>query len=173
VIPNDHYEEDRTVRTTFISVAIAAVAAAAAANASASGTAFKSNVCRLVSPAQIARIPALSSNCANAAPTQAPGATLYTGNWSGSPALQLTVAAYTDRGALQRATRNLKQGLPAAPHRVTGIGTAAYTATGANATGVHFTVGKYVAYLTLAGVTGKAATAQAETLAKSIVQRLR
>ena len=160
------------MRPLSITVAIAAVAAAVAANASASGTAFKSNVCGLVTQAQIARIPGLSSHCANAAPTRAPGSTHYIGNWSGRRA-----PAHRRRVHRQRRTpagdAQSKQGLAATPHKVPGIGTAAYTATGANATGVHFAVGKYVAYLTLTGVTGKAATAQAETLARSVVQRLR
>lgn len=165
------------MRTTSIALGLSALAAVAASAASASGTTFKSNVCGLVPPARVATIHGISSNCTNAAPTQGPGAKLYTGNWPGktptSPQLQLTIAAYTDKGALQLAKHNLKQGLPGTPHRVTGIGTAAYAGSGANATGVHFAVGKYVAYLTLAGVTGRAATAEAETLAKSIVPRLR
>lgn len=84
--------------------------------------------------------------------------------------MQVTVALYTDQGALQLATRNLKQGLPGGtPRKVAGIGSAAYEATGATSTGLHFRVGKYIAYLTL---NKPRATASLETLAKAVAARL-
>ena len=139
---------------------------------------FGSNVCKLVTPAKIATIPGVSLNCTKAPATPGPGATIYTGNWPGttssSPHLQLTVAVYTDHGALQLATRNLKQGLPGPPHKVSGIGTAAWAGSGAHSAGVHFAVGTSIAYLTLTGPTTKTPSITAvEAIARSIVPLLR
>ena len=98
---------------------------------------------------------------------------MYVGNWTGpagSTHLQLTIAAYSDQGILQVAKRNLRQGLPGGtPRSVAAIGSAAYEASGAKSSGIHFSVGKYVAYLTL----GKPrATASLEAFAKTIAARL-
>jgi hypothetical protein len=161
----------RTSRLT-IAVALAGLAAAAPAGASRS---FNGNVCGLVSAGQLATIKGVSTHCAKARPLTGPGSTMYTANWAGktssSPRLQVTVALYTDPGALTLAKRNLKQGFPGGtPRRVAGIGTAAYEASGAGATGIHFAVGKHVVYITLSGKLRS--KAPLEALAKAIAARL-
>ena len=51
----------------------------------------------------------------------------------------MTVASYTDQGALALAKRNLNQGFPGGtPKRMAGIGTGAYEATGAGSSAIHF-----------------------------------
>jgi hypothetical protein len=151
-------------------VALLALTATSAASA---GTGFAGNVCTLIPARQIAPIVGSPSHCTKAPTTQGPGSTMYVGTWTGpagSPHLQLTISAYSDQGVLQMAKLNLRQGLPGGtPKRVTGIGSAAYEASASKSTGIHFSVGKYVAYLTL----GKPrATASLEALAKTIAARL-
>jgi hypothetical protein len=137
---------------------------------------FDGKVCGLVSAKQVAAIPGVSSHCTSARPAKGPGSTIYAGTWNGTsptaPALQVTVALYTDKGALQLATRNLAQGLPGSPPRkLTGIGSAAYEATGASAIGIHFAVHDDVVYVILT-TTGKPPRASLEQLAKAIAARL-
>ena len=138
---------------------------------------FKGNVCGLVTAKQATAIAGLSSKCTRTAPSQGPGSTIYVGNWAGlsktSPTLQVTVAVYTDPGALKLARQNLKQGLPGPPKKVAGIGSAAYEAKGALSAGIHVAVGKYIAYITLAttGAPPKSATVL-EPLAKAVAARL-
>jgi hypothetical protein len=115
--------------------------------------AFDGKVCGLVPAKQIATVPGISLNCTNARPSKGIGSTNYIGNWAGktasSPSLQITIALYTDSGALQLAKRNLAQGLPGTPKKVAGIGSGAYEAVGASSAGIHFSVGKYIAYVIL------------------------
>ena len=163
----------------FSKLALAATLVAALVGAPAAGARldFSGNVCQLVTAKQITAIPGVSSKCTNAAPSKGPGSTIYVGNWAGktptSPTVQVTVALYTDSGALKLAKSNLKQGLPGPPKKVAGIGSAAYEAIGGFSAGVHFNVGKYVVYLSLNTV-GKPpqSTASLETLAKGIAARL-
>ncbi len=158
-----------------IAILFAALTAASVAGARSN---FNGNVCQLASAKQITAIPGVSTKCANAKPTKGPGSTITTGNWAGktptSPQLQVTVASYTDTGALKLAKSNLKQGLPGGtPKKLTGIGSAAYEATAASSTGIHFAVGRYVVYLNLTSI-GRPprATAPLEALAKTIAGRL-
>jgi hypothetical protein len=134
--------------TSLLVVVALAVATAAAAAA----PPFHGNVCGLLTARQVAALPGVLARCTNLPPTQGPGSTLYVGHWAGktpgSAGLQVTVASYADQGALALASRNLRQGLPGTPKRVTGIGTAAYEATGATSSAIHFAVGKYAVYLT-------------------------
>ena len=152
-------------------------AALAAASAAGAATDFKGNVCAMVPAKQVTAIAGVSSNCANAKPSQGPGSTIYVGNWAGltrkSPTVQVTVAVYTDTGALQLAKQNLKQGLPGPPKKVAGIGSAAYEAKGALSAGIHLSVGKYIAYINLStiGTPPKSATVL-EPLAKAVAARL-
>jgi hypothetical protein len=83
------------------------------------------------------------------------------------------VSSYSDHGLLQLAKRNLNQGLPATPKKVTGIGSAAYEATAPNSTGLRFAVGKYVV-LVAVNTIGKPSwsTKAVEALAKAIAARL-
>lgn len=131
-------------------VAVAIIVATAAAPAAA-GPSFAGNVCRLVTTRQIAAIPGVSTRCTNMRPAQGPGSTIHVGHWAGktpgSPGLQVTVTSYADQGALQLAKRNLGQGLPGTPKRVSGIGAAAYEATGTGSSAIRFAVGKYVVYV--------------------------
>jgi hypothetical protein len=157
-----------------------AVALVAAAASGVSGHPFANNACKLITPAQIAKIPGVAANCTKTAPAPALGATLYQGNWPGktrtSSRLQLVVAVYTDKNALALAKRNLDQGLPGTPaHKLTGIGDGAYEGTGENAVGVNFAVGKYVAYLTLTAAVGSHPPPPGTLvpLAKSITASLR
>ena len=147
--------------------------------ASAAGAApgFKGNVCALVSAKQVTAIPGVSSKCTNAKPSPGPGSTNYVGNWAGltprSPTVQVTVAVYTDTGALQLAKHNLKQGLPGPPKKVAGIGSAAYEGKGALSAGIHVSVGKYIAYISLNTIgTPPKSAAVIEPLAKAVAARL-
>jgi len=147
--------------------------ALAATSAASAGSRFAGNVCALIPTKQVTRVVGSPSHCTKAPTTPGPGSTMYVGNWAGpagSPPLQLTISVYSDQGFLQLAKRNLKQGLPGGtPKSVAGIGSAAYEASGAGSTGIHFSVGKYVAYLSL----GKPrATTSLEALAKTIAARL-
>ncbi len=154
-------------------VLLAALAAAAPAGA---GPGFDGNVCRLVSAKQVAPLTGSPSRCTTSPATKGPGSTIFVGTWAGraatSPRLQVTVALYSDPGALALAKRNLRQGLPGAPKKVTGIGTGAYEASGAGAAGIHFTVGKDVASLTLTPAGKERSLASLETLARTIAARL-
>ena len=149
------------------------------ATGSAAGAApgFNGKVCAMVSAKQVTAIAGVSSKCTNAKPSQGPGSTIYVGNWAGltpqSPTVQVTVAVYTDSGALQLATQNLKQGLPGPPKKVAGIGSTAYEAKGGQAVGIHLAVGKYIAYISLdtIGTPPKSATVL-EPLAKAVAARL-
>jgi hypothetical protein len=155
-------------------VATGAILVALAASAPAiGGPAFHGNVCSLVTATQTIPLVGSRSHCASSPATQGPGSTMYVGTWvgaAGAARLQVTIAVYSNQGALQIARRNLAQGLPGGtPKKVTGIGSVAYTGTGAKSTGIHFAFGKYIGYLTL----GKAsATTSLETLAKAVVARL-
>ncbi len=162
-----------------MSLRLAVLVVAALATASAAGAApgFKGNVCGMVSAKQVTAIAGVSSKCTSAKPSQGPGSTIYVGNWAGltpkSPTVQVTVAVYTDTGALQMAKQNLKQGLPGPPKKVAGIGSAAYEAKGALSVGIHVAVGKYIAYISLntIGTPPKSATVL-EPLAKAVAARL-
>ena len=138
---------------------------------------FKGNVAGWSPPSRPPRSPVCRRNAPAPTPLQGPGSTIYVGNWAGlsktSPTLQVTVAVYTDPGALKLARQNLKQGLPGPPKKVAGIGSAAYEAKGALSAGIHVAVGKYVAYITLAttGAPPKSATVL-EPLAKAVAARL-
>lgn len=153
-----------------LAAALAATSAAAAARAP-----FKGKVCALATAKQVGTIKGVSSRCVNAKPQPGPGATIYTGDWAGktptSPNVQVTIQAYKDSGMLTLAKRNLEQGLPGRPKRIAGIGSAAYEATGAGSTAIHFAVGKYVAVVNLT-TTGRRSRLALEALAKSIAARL-
>lgn len=115
--------------------------------------AFAGNVCALLSAKQVTAISGVSTKCANAAPSQGPGSTIYIGNWAGvtptSPTLQVTIASYSDAGLLHLAKQNLKEGLSGPPKKVTGLGAPAYEAKGGLAVGIHITLGKYLVYISL------------------------
>ena len=158
-------------------LAVPVFAALATASAAGAAPSFNGNVCAMVPTKQVTAIAGVSSKCTNAKPSQGPGSTIYVGNWAGltpkSPTVQVTVAAYTDTGALQLAKQNLKQGLPGPPKKVAGIGSAAYEAKGALSVGIHVAVGKYIAYISLntIGTPPKSATVL-EPLAKAVATRL-
>jgi hypothetical protein len=162
------------LRPTLALVLLAALAGASSAPALGAG---KLNVCSLLTAKQVAAIRGVSSKCANAKPAPGPGATIYVANWAGktptSPRVQVTVSLYADQGLLQLAKRNLKQGLPGVPRKVAGIGSAAFEATGASATGIRFAVGKYVALVMVTG-NGKPSwsTKSVEALARAVAARL-
>jgi hypothetical protein len=161
-----------------IGLRLTTVLLAALVTASAAGAApgFKGNVCGIVSAKQVTAIAGVSSKCTNAKPSQGPGSTIYVGNWAGltptSPTVQVTIAAYTDAGALQLAQSNLKQGLPGPPKKVAGLGGPAYEAKGALSAGIHVTVGKYIAYITLSVRTPPKSATVLEPLAKAVAARL-
>jgi hypothetical protein len=162
------------VRGFVLTTAVTLTAGTLAAASAGARPAFSGNVCRLVTAKQIAAIPGLSARCTNARPSKGPGSTLYVGNWQGktpsSPHLQVTVALYLDQGALALAKRNLRQGLPGTPRTVARIGSAAYEASGAGTTGIHFSVGKYVVYITLSA--SRTSRMTVEALGKSIATQL-
>jgi hypothetical protein len=150
------------------------------ASAAARPAAFTGNVCKFVSTAKVTAINGVSAKCTNAPPSAGIGSKIYVGNWAGktpkSPSVQVTIAHYTDSGALKLATSNLKQGLPGGtPKKVKGIGTAAFEATAADATGIHFLVGKYIVYMSLNAVGANPpapARTALESLAKSVAAQL-
>jgi hypothetical protein len=146
-------------------------------SAAGAGSSFNGNVCQLVSAKQATAVLRVSSKCVNAKPLPGPGSTMYTGNWAGkttaSMHLLVTVSAYTDTGALQLAKRNLNQGLPGAPKKLAGVGAAAYQATGAGAAAIRFSVGKYIAFISLNSVsTQPKVTPQLVALAKATAAKL-
>lgn len=155
-------------------VAVLGAALAIAATAVAAPR-FNGKVCTFVPAARVASISGVSARCTNTPPAKGLGSTLYVGNWAGRAAstggLQVTIAVYTDRGALQLATRNLNQGHVGSTHKVTGIGKAAFEATGSVATDIHFAVGNYVVYVTLNAIARPAKTSL-EALARYIAARL-
>ena len=157
--------------------AIIVVAALAAASAAGAKPGFNGNVCGMVSAKQVTAIAGVSSKCTNAKPSRGPGSNIYVGNWAGltpkSPTVQVTVAVYTDTGAFQLAKQNLMQGLPGPPKKVAGIGASAYEAKGALAVGIHVTVGKYIAYISLNAIETPPKSAKViEPLAKVVAARL-
>jgi hypothetical protein len=161
-------------RLTFAAAVVAALVAASVAEA---GSSFKGNVCSVVPPKKVAAISGVSSKCVNAKPSRGPGSMIYVANWAGktptSPRMQVTIALYGDAGLLQLAKRNLNQGLPGTPKKVSGIGSAAYEGVGASSTAIHFSVGKHIAYVSVTAV-GKPSRSAAslEALAKGIAARL-
>jgi hypothetical protein len=133
------------------------VALLAAGPANAKG--FSGDVCALLTAKQATSTGAAAA-CKSAAALPAPGGTQYGGNWAGAttkaPALQVTVVSYTDPTALALAKRNLKEGLNGPPKavKIKGLGTV-YEATSALASGLHFTIGKDVVYLSLTSIAKK------------------
>ena len=163
-------------------LALAGVAVLVLASTAGARPAFDGRVCGLLTAKQIAAVPGLASTCTKTQPSKGIGSTIYIGNWAGktatSPRLQVTVALYTDSGALQLAKRNLAQGLPGPPKKLAGIGTGAYEAIGAASAGIHFSVGTSIAYVSLntraAASTSleKSLEKSLETLAKALAARL-
>lgn len=161
-------------------VAVALGALVFAVSAAARPVPFTGNVCKYVPSAKVTAINGVSAKCTNDPPSAGLGSKLYIGNWAGktkkSPSVQVTIASYTDTGALQLATRNLKQGLPGGtPKPLKGIGTAAFEATGAFETGIHFAVGKYIVYMSLNAVGANPPVVERtklESLAKSLAAEL-
>jgi hypothetical protein len=158
-------------------VVLAVVLATAPAAGAAPG--FKGNVCVLLTAKQVSAIPGVTSSCKNAAPLPAPGGKQYEGDWAGvgpkSPTLQVTVAAYSDPGALQLAVHNLKQGFSGGtPKKVAGIGDAAYEAKGNGlGPGIHVAIGNYIAYISAASIgTPKPTLGQLEPIAKDVAAKL-
>ena len=161
-------------RTT---LALTLVAGLTTVGAAAARTGADTDVCRLLTAKQVTTVKGVSSRCTNARPTAGPGATISSANWAGttlrSPRLQVTVSLYADQGAFRLAKRNLGQGLPGAPRKVAGIGSAAYEATGGFATGIRFADGKYIVLVSVGGV-GKPSWSNrsVEALARAIAGRL-
>jgi hypothetical protein len=161
-------------------VVLALTALVLAASAAARPAAFTGNVCKFVASAKVTAISGVSAKCTNEAVMPGIGSKLYVGNWAGltktSPTVQVTIAKYTDSGAEQLATHNLKQGLPAGtPKLLKGIGSSAFESTAAFETGLHFVKGKDVVYLSLNAVGANppaASRAKLEALAKSIAAKL-
>lgn len=161
----------RSILTLAAVLAVAATGAASAATPT-----FGKNVCSLLSAKQVTAIPGLSPRCTNVAPARGPGSTIYVGRWAAaggtSPSLQVTVSQYKDPGLLRLAQRNLGQGLVATPHKLRGVGAAAYEATGGVAAEVQFTSGAFVVGVTLTAHGKAPSPAAVEQLAKAIVPRL-
>ena len=158
---------------------VAAIAGLVLTSAANARPVFDGKVCGLLTTKQIATVPGLSPACTNARPTKGLGSTLYEGNWPGktptSPILQITIARYTDSGALQLGKRNLPQGLPGGlPKKVAGIGAGAYEAIGASSVGIHFTVGSYIGYASLntRGTASRSLETTLERLARAAAARL-
>jgi hypothetical protein len=139
---------------------------------------FKGNVCGLLTAKQVTAIAGVTAQCNNQPPLPAPGGKQYEGDWKGvtpkSPTLQVTVVVYSDSGWQQKADHNLPQGLPGGtPKKVTGIGDAAYEASGTFAVGIHVAVGKNIAYISLNEV-GKTPNSPVliEPVAKDVAAKL-
>jgi hypothetical protein len=152
------------------------VAALAAGSATAARSTFKGNVCGLLSAKQVTAISGLTAKCTNARPSKGPGSTIYLGNWAGktprSPRLQVTVSAYGDAGMLKLAQRNLNQGLPGTPKKLTGIGTGAYAAVGAGAAAIKFSAGSDVVLVLLNSIGATPKVSSLVPLAKAIAVKL-
>ena len=161
-------------------VGVALGALVLATSASAQTASFTGNVCKFVPTAKVTAIPGVSAKCAETPAALGLGSKIYVGDWAGksakSPTVQVTISHYTDSGALQLATRNLKQGLPGGtPKALTGIGAKAYEATAAFSTGIHFLVGKYIVYLSVNDIGKNPTVAERtpfEALAKAVAAKL-
>jgi hypothetical protein len=80
------------------------------------------------------------------------GSKIYTAIWankSKTAHLTVTVTVYANPSVLKLAQHNLNQGLPGAPMKLKGVGSAAYQATGSGEAGIHFSVGKDVVLIIL------------------------
>lgn len=157
-----------------ILIAVAALASASSAEA-ASG--FNGKVCGLLSAKQVKAIKGVSTKCKNAPATRGIGSIDHVGNWAGvtaaSPRIQVTVSVYADAGMLKLAKRNLKQGLLGPPKKLKGVGTAAYTSTGALGRDVRFSLGKYIVLVNVSGIHKITwTTASVVALAKTVAARL-
>jgi hypothetical protein len=163
------------VRASRLTAVVAVVATLA--TASAAGAKSNLKVCRLLTAKQIATIPGVSSKCTEAKPLPGPGSTIYGGTWAGktptSPSLQVNVSTYADKSVLKLAKSNLNQGLVGTAKKVTGIGSAAYGATGASAAEIHFAAGKDVVAVILTSIGKKPKLTPAlKALAKAIAAKL-
>jgi hypothetical protein len=157
-----------------IVVPVAVLVATASASAS---PAFKGNVCALLTAKQVTAINGVTARCKNKPTLPGLGSKIYEGDWMGatskSPTLQVTLAVYSDSGALKLADHNLEQGLPGGtPQKVTGIGDAAYEAKGAFEAGIHVAVGKYIAYISLGEIGKTPSPALIEPVAKDVAAKL-
>ena len=161
-------------------VAVALGALVFTVSAAARPVPFTGNVCKYVPSAKVTAMNGVSAKCSNTPAAPGLGSKIYVGDWAGktkrSPSVQVTIASYTDTGALQLATRNLKQGLPGGtPKPLKGIGTGAFEATAAYQTGIHFAVGKYIVYMSLNDVGANPPPVERtklEALAKSLAAEL-
>jgi hypothetical protein len=164
-----------TRRALPLAVAAAALACAPAAAARATAP---PNVCKLIPAASVKAIPGTGSACSETPALQAPGGRQYSGTWKGSTPkgtiVEITISVYSDTGFLARARQNLKQGLPTTPaSKLTGVGQAAWYASGEPGTGVHVAKGKEIAYIVVT-TTGKKAWSKAQvvTLAMAVAAKL-
>jgi hypothetical protein len=160
------------VRLSFVAAAVLVVSAPAAASPK-----FNGNVCTLLTQAQVTAITGVSAKCNNQPPLPGMGAKTYVGDWAAlmpkGPTLQVTVSVYSNPGWLAKAIHNLQQGMNGPPKKVTGIGLAAYEATGSFAVGIHTYVGKYLIYISLNEVPKTPSSpALIEPVAKDVVARL-
>jgi hypothetical protein len=159
-------------RMSLVIAAVLAVASSAAASPK-----FNGNVCALLTTQQVTAITGVSAKCNNQPPLPGMGGKTYVGDWASllpkGPTLQVTVSVFSDPVWLAKAIHNLMQGLNGPPKKVTGIGTAAYEATGAYAVGIHTYVGKNLIYISLNEV-GKTPSSPAliAPVAKDVVARL-
>jgi hypothetical protein len=165
------------VRISFRMVAVVLLALAVPAAASAGTTAFKGNVCSLVSSKTVTAIKDVSSACSEQRPLPSPGGKDYVGTWKGltpTTSLQVTIEAFTDSGMRSLAVHNLKQGLVGAPKSVSGIGDAAFEAKNASAVELKLATGKYIAIITLSSVRKPPKSpAELESLGKAVVVALK
>ena len=136
------------------------------------------DVCKTVPSKVVRAVPGVGSTCSETSPLPGVGSVEYTGTWTANPAtaeekeqggtkteesLGVTIARYSDGGALKLAIQNLNQGLPGGPvTAVKDLGGPAYEAEALKTSAIHISWKDYTAYVTLTVV--NAATPSPKTL---------
>jgi hypothetical protein len=145
------------------------------------------NVCKTLPSKVVRAIPGVGSTCAETSPLPGIGSVEYTGTWTATPgtaevkgqggtkieeSLGVTIARFTDSGALRLAVQNLKQGLPAGPiTAVDHLGGPAYEADAEKTAAIHISWKDYTAYVTLTVVNAATPSPKAlEALAKVLTE---
>ncbi len=145
------------------------------------------NVCKTVPSKVVRAIPGVGSTCTETPPLPGFGSVEYTGTWMATPgtaevkgqggtkieeSLGVTIARFSDSGALKLAVQNLNQGLPGGPvTAVEHLGGPAYEAEAEKTAAIHISWKDYTAYVSLTVVnTATPSPKVLEALAKVLTE---
>lgn len=162
-----------TVVLASLSAAVVAGGAPTASGKADARVAFSGDVCSMLTLKQVASVNVTPLKCTTQKPIKGSGSTTYYGNWGGTglaPHLAVSIVAYTDATAFQRAKMFLGQ-FPGAK-KVSGIGSAAYESTVSTPYMLNFIVGKDVVDLGLQPKQPLKSAAAFSALAKAIAGKL-